>query len=247
MPKQLLIFTLFLLLIGSGCTPLVTESPTGRYAKEIYGTVALVKASNFRQYCSGTALAPRVIVTAAHCVTEKSGTSYLQTDEILVSSGSRYLYDKPFWHFRDVKKIYVHPGFPNSNTKRGDVADVRRRNDIALLVLKRPVSVPSVPLLPMSWVNQLMVGSKVTISGYIKGILYAGQTTFRGRSDRELWVGRRGEPYHAPGTSGGPVYVHLHGKPYLLGAASRLGPGYGSISTLVPAYAGWIRKEVIIQ
>jgi V8-like Glu-specific endopeptidase len=219
-------------------TPLVPKASTGRHAKrtEIYGTVAITTTEHF-QFCSGTAIGPRIVVTAAHCMEHRI------TDDVLVVSGHRYAKNALFSRHIEVKHIYVHPNYPNPTKGPRTLDWIRQGDDIAILVLAKPVMVSWVPILSMKKVNEILVGSKVTISGYSNSALFIGRTTFRGRSETEIWVGRRGEPHHVKGNSGGPVYVYVGGRPYLLGAAVRTAE-VGSISILVPAYLKWIKSKV---
>jgi hypothetical protein len=140
--------------------------------------------------------------------------------------------------------------FPNYESDR-NYDGMGRWDDIAVLTLKDPVQVRWVPILPLSLVDEVLKqGTIVHIAGYgQRGILFEDQTPYQYRTDHEIWIGGSGLPDYCQGDSGGPTMVRMDGYLYLVGATSRGAPwqktpcGEGGISTLVPAYEGWIFKK----
>lgn len=76
--------------------------------------------------CAGSLIHPSVVMTAAHCIAEKS----LETLLIRAGEWDTQTKDEPFPHQdRQVAEILIHPNFQRNNLF----------NDIALLFLKSPV------------------------------------------------------------------------------------------------------------
>ena len=140
---------LWALLAAGGATTPADAQPIGRAASEehtrIVGgveaearawpwQVALIepRGSRFRQFCGGSAIHQRWVLTAAHCVDDVSA------DDVQVLAGTRDLAEGG--RRIDVEAIHVHRHY--------DSGDVGSGNDIALLELARPAEVDEVVALP---------------------------------------------------------------------------------------------------
>ena len=120
---------------------------------------ALTEADGF-PFCTGTVIAPRVVVTAAHCLAEPGTTA----------SGIRFALgpdaNSPSTVIR-VKRIQYHPQYDAQNIK----------NDIGVVILASDAPVTPVPLntsMPSSW-----VGKSLTFVGY--GVTNGSTQTGAGR------------------------------------------------------------------
>ncbi|XP_072376264.1 trypsin-like [Diabrotica undecimpunctata] len=103
----------------------------GEECKRSYPFMVSIRKRNIH-HCAGTLIAPKWVLTAAHCVSKK----YLQTAVI----GSNYLVPKFDDFFMDVSIINyrIHPNFN----------EVNFANDIAVMELAEPVRLPSFVQLP---------------------------------------------------------------------------------------------------
>ncbi|XP_028129620.1 trypsin-like [Diabrotica virgifera virgifera] len=103
----------------------------GEECKKSYPFMVSIRIRNIH-YCAGTLIAPKWVLTAAHCVSKTN----LQTAVI----GSNYLVPKSDESFMDVSIIEytIHPNFDEVNFV----------NDIAVMKLAEPVRFPSLVQLP---------------------------------------------------------------------------------------------------
>jgi hypothetical protein len=242
--------------LGEGASPILR----GRAATldEVYGTVALMSSADGEEWCTGTLIAPTVVVSAAHCVVDEEspgGTTDLSPSEFFVVAGALDAYAPAPEQRYDVRALARHPGFPGYDDP-SDPDGLGREDDISVLLLAAPVvGVSPVPVLPMAEVDTWLVpGDPVVIAGYGDrdlagdqyGQLYLGETPYVRRNDAELLAGDKDSPDTCLGDSGGPAYVDAGGHLALVGATSRAGAasveecGEGGIYTLVPAYEEWL-------
>ena len=85
-----------------------------------------------RGFCTGALIAPRLVLTAAHCLFDRATKKRIDHSEVQFLAGWR---NGRSGAYRYVRRAVVHPDFVFD----GDVSSERVRNDLALLELQRPI------------------------------------------------------------------------------------------------------------
>lgn len=195
-------------------------------------------------FCTGTLIAPNVVLCAAHCAAEDDGSQSLgDTQGRFKLGGVTY----------STKKVVIHP------TYRGFAGEEDGQFDVSVLILS--TTVPNVTPTPM-FRKTPTVGTVLTLAGFgelgngnggngtypANGTIQMGTTTLERVTGSFLhWTFESGESDTAPGDSGGPAFIDEGGVRYLAGVTSGgTGDGFNNSSydTRVDAVAAWVDSVI---
>ncbi len=133
----------------------------GGAAGSVQGVVAITTSS---QYCTGSLIARKVVLTAGHCLTDAGAASTIQ---VRVNGTNQHL---------RVARSYTAPGF-NPTT---------HQNDAAVLILKSPAKAPTLQVLntePAAGTGALMTGyGQHTYTSPIASVAFSAATTVQSLS-----------------------------------------------------------------
>ncbi len=110
-------------------------------------------------FCTGSLIAPNLVLTAAHCLYDKNTKQRIDPGTIEFLAGWR---NGRASAYRSIRRAVVHPDYVYD----GDVSSERVRNDVALLELQRPIRNTSVQ--PFSTATGPRKGAQVGVVSYAK-------------------------------------------------------------------------------
>jgi secreted trypsin-like serine protease len=197
-------------------------------------------------FCTGTAIARDLVLTAAHCVQPGAVYKFLDFDAA----------KQPVLH--DVTSVTIHPQF----SLKTFLAN-RATADVALLKLAQPLPDTVTPVMLSTRRGAVAVGEAFTVVGYgvtIRGDGRSGGTLRRAtlaatgrpgnlqiRLADPSTQGERAGLGACTGDSGGPVYEERDGALAIIGVVSwstgpKFSDGCGGITGVTPLelYRGWI-------
>ena len=196
-------------------------------------------------FCTGSLIAPTLVLTVAHCVQPGADYKILEYDA----------QQKPV--LRDVRTVAIHPGF-NMETMLGH----RATADVALLRLENSakgkipsaLGAPALPLVPGARFTIAGVGVTVRGDGKSSGIIRSAGLIATGKPGtlQIRLVDPEGQGTRAglgacTGDSGAPVFEDQQGTPVIIGVVSwstgpNGGAGCGGLTGVTPLtlYRDWI-------
>jgi len=123
--------------------------------------------------CTGTIVAPNVVLTAGHCAVDESTMTVYPPQQYGVVTGSLDWTDAATRQLRPVSRVVVYPGFLKIAGSNGELyAD----GDAALLQLEIPTAAPAMPLASDPGDSGLYAsGTAAAIAGW--GLTSAGGST----------------------------------------------------------------------
>jgi secreted trypsin-like serine protease len=140
--------------------PRATASVIGGHGTEIADFPALAYIEGVQATdgyaCSGTVVAPRVVLTAGHCVEDLESSSLVQPGEIKVATGISNLQHIPEEKVSDVSQVLVYPHF--------DPALLH--GDAGLLILSSPVAAQPIELASKAEGSLYAAGKKLKVAGW---------------------------------------------------------------------------------
>jgi trypsin len=220
--------------VGGTPTAASKYQNTGELVTRLFGSTIFL--------CTATAITPRVLITAAHCVAAWSA----QPLDFTLSADVRSAHD---WASVSAGRAYLNPAY--------DLRANGLLHDIALVELDAPLEglTGEHVIDPADAVTLLRPGVRIELVGYgriradeegLLGTKNAAQATITGVSANEITIGAPGAPQNCEGDSGGAAFlVGADGARRLVGIVSRSANDAtdcvdGSIHTRVDAYADWI-------
>lgn len=214
-------------LLAAACAPDASQSPaaaqrpivdgtsdTGDPAAVAIGSRRLGCDERLAVRCSGVLVAPRLVLTAAHCVLDPRLASSL---EVMFGSAS----DAPDLGFRQVVHVAVHPDYRDD----GDAAD------LAALILDTPA--PAAPMtLGTEAIDATWLDSQVRVVGFgqalstdpVTGTKRTGTAVISAVSPASFRIAAS-PSMSCHGDSGGPVLATRGGAEVVIGLTSTGDPG----------------------
>jgi secreted trypsin-like serine protease len=216
-----------------------------RPSAEAIGRSVVTIVGSRGNFCSGSVIAPTLVLTVAHCVDPGAVYKILQYDANQVPQ------------LQDVKAVAVHPGF-----RMAEMLAHRATADVALLQLEIPAKGKSPSRIGVPQFS-VAAGARFTIAGvgvtvrgdgksggaiHTAGLVATGNPgTLQIRLVDPLTQGARGGLGACTGDSGGPVFEDQEAGPTIIGVISwSTGPlgaaGCGGLTGVTPLtlYREWI-------
>lgn len=162
-------------------------------------------------FCTGTLIAPDLVLTAGHCLFEKDTGDQIDPQTIEFLAGWR---NGRASAYRNVRRAVVHPEYVFG----GDNSPGRVRNDLALLQLSRPIR--NTNITPFGTAARPRKGDKVGVVSYAKDRAEAPSLqdvcTILARQEGVLVTSCSVDF----GSSGAPIFTSIDGAAHIVSVVS---------------------------
>ncbi|MGJ8626296.1 MAG: trypsin-like serine peptidase [Sulfitobacter sp.] len=189
-------------------------------------------------YCTGTLIAPDLVLTAAHCVYGKSDGALIKPDNITFQAG---LTHGEAAARRVITQIEAHQGYdPSAGHNLQNI-----RHDIALVRLANPI--PTHELDPFAVFTGNLPQGPVSVVSYGRG-----RSDVLSRQKQCNVLGRQNRLFALDcdvtfGSSGAPVFTHLNGRGQIASVISGGGTFNGkkvALAMALPALVSDLKRQM---
>ena len=220
----------------SGLRELDTE-----YSAKIWRAVGRIDFAGGQAHCSGTLIAPDLVLTAAHCLYRGETNKLYDPSDIVFRAGVR---DGRAEATRGVKAAAAHQGFDPLESM--SVKNIR--NDVALLRLDKPISSFDIPSFKLH-TERVEVGP-VSVVSYGRGRMNTQSQQkqcqlLETASDLMFF-----DCNSVPGTSGAPVFTHKNGRGQIVSVISgriETDAVQRTVGMALPARVNDLRKQLRME
>lgn len=190
-------------------------------------------------FCTGALIAPRLVLTAAHCLYDRTTRARIDHSNVEFLAGWR---NGRAGAYRMVRRAVVHPDYVYD----GEVSSTRVRNDLALLELERPIQ--NTTIKPFGTAARPRPGDSVGVVSYARDRSEAPslQEVCKVLARQEgVLVTSCSVDF---GSSGAPIFTFLDGEAHIVSVVSAKAEVEGervSLGTALGTPLAVLRAELV--